>query len=183
VSGRARTRVAACVLGALLLALAGCGSSSAPKRRAAQVLPASCAEHEPTQIAPNSWAPTKNKLAPVEASALRVCRYSGLNAHPALTLVRSALVTKASVVAKITNELDALHKQSGLVFCPADLGGEIVLLLAYPGDKADTISVGTSGCAGVTNGNLSRTASGFGSSVGPDLLLPELERLTGSSGG
>ena len=153
-------------------------------RFARTVLPAPCSKRSPASIARNGWSPPHVVLAPAGASAVRLCRYSGLNAHPPLTLARAALHTSPSLVRRLVREFDRLPALGpGVLVCPFDDGSEIVALLSYPDRHAVAISVGLLGCATVSNGNLHRTASGIGSPrrLGTQLLV-ELEHLTGYRG-
>ena len=133
-----------------------------------------------SRIPANSWALTRQVLAPPGASAIRLCRYSGFGADPRLRLIRSVLRTDASLVAELLGKLDRLPAAPGAFSCPADDGSEIILLLAYPDGHAVTVSVGLTGCERVTNGSAYRTAATIGAppAVGPQLLA-QLKRLTG----
>ena len=101
-------------------------------------------------------------LAPPGTGAIRLCRYSGLNAHPRLALVGSRLLDSRTIVDQLVTELDRLPALRGAVACPADDGSQILALLAYPGGHQVSISVGLTGCALVTNGSVHRTAAGLG---------------------
>jgi hypothetical protein len=147
-------------------------------------LPPRCARKAPGEIPPSSWRRARRVLAPEGASTIRLCRYSGLNAHPALRLLRSSLQDDGAVVQRIVREFDALRRDRGVHFCPADDRGQIIALLAYPHRRLVTVSVGLSGCHEVTNGAARRTAFGFytdgpGSprAFGPQ-LVSYLKRLT-----
>jgi hypothetical protein len=119
-------------------------------------------------------------LAPPGTGAIRLCRYSGLNAHPRLALVGSRLLDSRTIVDQLVTELDRLPALRGAVACPADDGSQILALLAYPGGHQVSISVGLTGCALVTNGSVHRTAAGLGTprAFGPQLLA-SLKQLVG----
>jgi hypothetical protein len=159
----------------LVLTLAMCaalllGAANA----AANKPPPLCHTKGPQSVAPNSWEPTKNQLAPTGAGAIRLCRY-GLDRK----IVRGTLLTRQVWVGKLVREFDVLQPPpSGTVACPVFLEPLIVALLAYPDGHTVTISVDESGCGSVTNGNLIRTASVAPPLFGPKLLR-ELEHLTG----
>lgn len=125
--------------------------------------------------------PARESLAPAGASTLRLCRYAGLNARPRFALTWSRLLRSRRLVSALVRDLDRLQRfPPGLVNCPEDDLSQIEVLLAYPGGRVLTISVGLTGCRAVTNGSVARTALGFGSPppmVGPE-LLGTLERLT-----
>ncbi len=103
------------------------------------------------------------QLAPPGASEIRLCRYSGLNARPRLALVSSRLLESQELIRQLLSEFDRLPSIRGVTACPMDDGSQILALLAYPGGRKLSISVGLTGCALVTNGSVHRTASGFGS--------------------
>ena len=107
-----------------------------------------------------------------------MCRYSGLNAHPRLTLVDSRLLESRSLVHQLVSEFDRLPSLSGAVACPNDDLSQILAVLAYPAGRQVTITVGLTGCTLVTNGTVHRTAAGIGSppAFGPQLLA-QLEHL------
>jgi hypothetical protein len=139
-----------------------------------------CALRAPPQIASNPWAPAQAQLAPAGPSAVRLCRYSGLNDHPKLRLVRTLRRTDDALLTKLVREFDALPPVPiGVTSCPVDLGDEIVAKLSYPGGHAVAILVILTGCPTAINGDLVRSAMGFGDppAFGPQ-LLSRLERLT-----
>ena len=164
-----------------LLTLACCVALLVGATAARAARPALCHTKAPQQVPANGWAAAQSQLAPPGASAIRLCRYSGLNDHPRLRVVRATLLTRQVWVQKLIREFDDLPAPPpGPTACPADLGTEIVAQIAYPDGHAVTISVEMTGCVTVTNGSVTRTAAGFGSppQFGPKLVL-ELEHLTG----
>ncbi len=120
-------------------------------------------------------------MAPAGASELRLCRYAGLSARPALKLRRSALVTSPTMVGTLVADLDALQPIKGAFSCPTSNGAQVLVLLAYPDGHRLTISVGTGGCGIVTNGHLVRTIADLSHAnpVGPRLSR-QLKRLVGA---
>lgn len=193
---RQRFRTAVTLI-VLLFAAVGCGQSAvrqtggtAQRLQAAAVQrtvtyaiprndqPPTCARREPSGIPPNAWAPTRTRLAPLGAIAIRVCRYGQL---PRVLLVRSTLLTSPSIIGRLLSEFDELPAPPLRVKCPVDFGSEIVASIAYAHGKRVTVAVQLEGCGLVANGNLSRSASGFGtaSNAGPELVA-ELQRLAPS---
>jgi hypothetical protein len=88
-------------------------------------------------------------------------------------------VTAFSVIRRLLADFDKLPLPELHVRCPEDLGSEVVAYLAYPGGHRVTIVVSLTGCKLATNGEIVRSASGFGTSnhsAGP-ALLSELARL------
>ena len=111
---------------------------------------------------------------PGQPGALLLCRYSGLNGHPRLTLTRSRAITDAATVAHLAHGLNALPQPSpGAVNCPADSADAVVMFFLYAHGPGDPVSVGLSGCQDVANGHVHRLA-GMARSPVPG----ELERLT-----
>ena len=142
--------------------------------------PARCMQKEP-RLPAEGWPPARRVLAPSGADQIRLCRYSGLNSHPRLALVRARLVDRAGLVAQLVKRLDGLPSgPGGPVACPSDDGSQIVALVAYPNGREVRISVGLRGCELVSNGSVHRTASGYGPYPrrGPRLLA-ELKWLVG----
>jgi hypothetical protein len=125
----------------------------------------------------NTWSQARAQLAPAGATAIRLCRYTGVNAHPPRSLVRSTLLTSRTTVTGLVQNFDRLRSVTGTFSCPVDDGSEIIAALAYPHGRAVTISVGLRGCQRVTNGAIQRTASGTNGQPGP-ALVAQLERLT-----
>jgi hypothetical protein len=124
------------------------------------------------------WSAARRQLAPAGATAIRLCRYSGLNAHPRLMLLDSRVLESRSLVQQLVSEFDRLPSPTGAVACPADDLSQILAVLAYPARHQVTITVGLTGCALVTNGSVHRSAAGIGSPrpFGPQLVA-QLERL------
>lgn len=154
------------------------GSGSA---RPVPVAPAPCPAHAATTLRAPGWPAARSTLAPPGVVAIRLCRYSGLNARPRLALTRGRLFTGAARVTGLVRNLDRLPAFGpGAVACPNDDGSEILAILVYPSGRGQRISVGLGGCSAVTNGIVVRTAEGFGvpRAYGPQLLA-ELVRLTG----
>jgi len=165
--------LAAGALAAGALALGGSGAGAASG-------PATCPSKAPAGVPVNLWPAAKRKLAPAGAGAIRLCRYAGLNtaATPG-SLVGSRLVRSAPLVGKLVWEFGQLKQAPpGAVFaCPNDDGSQALALLAYRHGEEVTISVDMTGCSGVSNGDVSRTASGYGTPVGPRLVA-QLAPLT-----
>jgi hypothetical protein len=177
-----RLLVAAAVSAGVCALLVACGSTTtttfiSPASRT--VVPALCQRRTMLRVAPERWAAARAELAPAGARWVRLCRYSGLNAEPRLSLVSSRLIDDRALVSELLGELDRLPAPpSGGVACPDDDGSQIALILAYPDGQQVTITVGLTGCNMVTNGTAQRTALGVGSSSAsrPQLIV-QLERL------
>jgi hypothetical protein len=105
---------------------------------------------------------------------IRLCRYSGLNAHPSLRLTRSALIASHATVTSLTRQFNQLPPFNGPISCPADDDSQVLALLAYPSRHRLAIDVHLRGCNQVTNGDLTRTAL---RRTGPKLIA-RLEELT-----
>jgi hypothetical protein len=131
-------------------------------------------------VAVEVWTAAHHRLAPRGATAIRLCRYSSLNAHPSLALVSSRLLKRPALVEQLVSEFDRLPSPHGAVHCPADDESQILARLDYPDGREVMISVGLTGCEAVTNGSVQRTAAGMGSprAFGPK-LVKQLDRLIG----
>ncbi|MDQ2897832.1 MAG: hypothetical protein M3Y09_19730, partial [Actinomycetota bacterium] len=140
--------------------------------------PGACSQKTRQTLPEERWTAARDQLAPPGASAIRLCRYSGLNAHPRLTLVSSRLLDDPALVRRLVSEFDRLPSLLGAVACPSDDLSQIGALLAYPGGHEGRSSVGLTGCDLVTNGTVRRTAAGLGSprAFGPQLVT-QLEQL------
>lgn len=167
-------------IAAAVAAIAGCGSAarSTSRPRAVTALPAGCSLQPPAGLPAPDWAAARRQLAPAGGGAIRLCRYSGVNARPRLTLVSSRLLDAPALVRQLESEFNHLPSPHGVVACPNDDGSQILALVTYPGGHQVSISVGLSGCALVTNGSVHRTAAGPGSASGPR-LVKQLEQLLG----
>jgi hypothetical protein len=178
VSGLALVMAGALCL-AVPVASAGDGAGPAPGH------PTRCSAAAPPGAPAERWAAARHELAPAGASEIRLCRYSGLNDHPPMTLVRSRLLGRGRLVAQLLSRFDGLPSgPRGAVSCPADDASQILALVAYPGGREVRISVGLTGCELVSNGSVHRTTSGYGPHPrrGPRLLA-QLKRLVGSGPG
>jgi hypothetical protein len=102
----------------------------------------------------SSWSAARQQLAPRGAVAIRLGRYTGVNAKPPLNLVASGVVAQRQKVDVLVRRFDSLKPLSGAVACPADDGSRIVALLGYTRHEP-TISMGLTGCSTVTNGRVS----------------------------
>lgn len=163
--------------------LAGCGSNAslATRSSARAPAPAACSPKAPATVPAERWTAARQILAPPGAGAIRLCRYSGLNAHPRLTLVNSRLLESHSLVEQLVTELDRLPPHSGAVACPDDDLSQILAVLSYGDGHRVSISVGLTGCALVTNGSVHRIATEPGTppGFGPQLIA-QLEHLVGA---
>jgi len=165
---------------AALFALAGRGGAiaAAALSQASAPRPAACPPHPPSSLPAQRWRAAEGQLAPAGAVAIRLCRYSGLNAHPKSALVSSRLLADPAVVRGIVTGFDRLPQMPRGIFCPMDDGSQILVFLAYRGGRELTIRVALTGCRIVTNGSVGRTAAGFGAApaAGPQ-LIKQLEQL------
>jgi len=147
-------------------------------------LPPGCLQKAPTRLLPEQWRRARTTLAPAGANSIQLCRYSGLNARPPLTLDRARLLGRARPIKGLIGQFDKLPKApTGAVACPSDDGSQIVAELGYRDGRGVPISVGLTGCRTVTNGSVNRDASGYGtpSRFGPALVV-HLQRLLNHGG-
>ena len=139
-----------------------------------------CPATSQLRIPRNGWPPARAQLAPSAPDAFRLCRYSGLNAHPGSSLVRAKLVSDRARRESLVRQFNRLRQfPREPIACPMDDGSQILALLGYVNGRRVGIAVALTGCEGVTNGDLTRTAAAFGGP--PELgqrLLALLKRLT-----
>jgi hypothetical protein len=155
----ARAGAAAGTLGALALAALALGWT-APAPAAARPSARACPGRTPVTVPANPWAPARRQLAPGHPASVRLCRYSGLNEHPATSLAASRLIRSSSTIRTLVRAFNRLPAPvPGTHACPADDGSQIRVLLTYPSGHRVTIAVELSGCGVVTNGDLYRMAT------------------------
>jgi hypothetical protein len=115
-------------------------------------------------------------LVPSGTTGVLLCRYRGLGSlAKRWRLLGSRTLRAASKVGLLRAQLNGLPRAVGVIACPSDDGSKIIAYFHYPGASDDVVSIGTSGCAPVSNGHVHRTAS-LASGV---KLRQELEALTG----
>lgn len=179
VPGGRSSWLAACLILAAIAASAW-AAAGFTARDGHSAKPASCPPRVLWHVPENDWTAARRELAPKGASALRLCRYSGLNDAAPLRLERSRLVTDQRLLTHLIDEFDALPPYPrGVAFaCPSDDGSQLLALLDYPHGQRVTVAVDETGCQVVTNGDVGRLADGYGNTrVGPRLLA-ELNKLT-----
>jgi hypothetical protein len=161
----------------IALGCAACGAGSGTAAAVSPVKPAvraECAAAAPRLRIAGYVAPSAHVVAPPGAVALRLCRYSGVNAHPRRQLVRTADVRRRARVARLVGLLDRLPDMPSPVSCPNDDASRIVALVTYPRRRVLTLDIELSGCQTVSNGRVHKTAA---RPPGP-ALLATLKRLT-----
>jgi hypothetical protein len=158
------------VVGATLLILVGCGSTtvgvtdaSAPVTDAA--VPGDC----PVRVQPPE--PTEQQAGPLLSGegiqSVVVCRYSGMNtpttdgtSSQAGVLQQSATVTDASTIAALVGAVNEGEPwPSGPIACPADDGRSYELFVHRSPPTGDTIIVTASGCRSVQTSSHGHMAS------------------------
>jgi hypothetical protein len=119
-----------------------------------------CAAREPQPVKPVAGGPPQ--LVPSGATALRLCRYRGLNpAATALRLRSSRVVTNNAEVASTALALNRLPREQAVIHCPMDNGSAILASFSYAHSPAVVLHIGLSGCVTVTGAYLpARTAAG-----------------------
>jgi hypothetical protein len=157
----------------LVAGLTGCGArttvtTQGPSMPRPLPVPLTCSRSD--RRTPPSKAPgAQRAVVPGHPQAVLLCRYSGLNGHPRLALIRSRAITNTATVAHLADELNALPKQAGAINCPADFGDAVMAWFQYSAGPGDPVQVGLSGCQDVTNGHLNRSAGPAQSSVAGEI--------------
>ena len=161
------TRTTALVVGALLMALAVTSEASGGSGRAS--CPVSVAGVKPTNN-PTGFS----ALVPPRPTGLILCRYTGLNDQPPMTLARTVRIKQRSRMRDLGRKLDALPAPpAGTYSCPNDDGSAIAARFSYKNDSPVTVVVHLGGCGAVTNGRVRRT------SMHAESLIKRLKSLTG----
>lgn len=164
-----------CIVGSVsLMALVPSATAETPTAS-----PSQCARRTPTTVTKNPWSAARKHVAPAGPAAIRLCRYSGVNAHPHFTLARSTLVRSSRTIGQLVRRFDEIPPPSPASSCGFDDGSVAVAHLAYRKHHSVTIRVALGGCHVTTNGDLKREALG---PVGTE-LVKQLERLTGGKDG
>jgi hypothetical protein len=102
-------------------------------------------------------------LVPDGSRQLMLCRYGALTGTGPSALAAQKLVQDQSTVSGLAAEFNGLPAPpAGPVACPDDNGSEIVAYFRYASDVDSPVAVNLSGCEGVTNGYVNRTAAGTG---------------------
>lgn len=109
----------------------------------------------------NAWPVAEQQLAPAEPSAIRLCRYSGLNdqptvhGHPRDVLLSSRLITDQKLISSLVQQWDELERPGpGAVACPNDQGRVVTALLSYPNGRHVTVATSYTGCEWASNGDV-----------------------------
>jgi hypothetical protein len=166
---------------ALVGALAGLASSSAARPAAKHL--SLCPSTGPQGVPANRWSEAHHSMAPAGAQTLFVCRYTGLNTHPALILIVSRRIGPEAR-RRLISDFDALKALRGVgpIACPADNGSEVVAEFAYKGGHKVEIATRLHGCQPVTNGDINRLAANIdGKNPAGPRLIALLKRLTETS--
>ncbi|MFL6138763.1 MAG: hypothetical protein ACJ74O_13310 [Frankiaceae bacterium] len=113
-------------------------------------------------------------LPPGRPSAALMCRYSGLNDHPALHLVteRRLDVPTTVEIVRQARQLDLSHSTGGSTMCPAGFGDAIALALSYS-DRPDVdLWYEPTGCPVISNGVIRAGAGSLGDALQVAAGLP-----------
>jgi hypothetical protein len=122
-----------------------------------------------------SWPPARRRVLPPGASAVRICRYLGLNTRHPGGLGQSVVITRPREIQRLAGELNHLRLGSLGAKCPADDASIIIILASYPHQRTLTIQVDLRGCNDVSNGS---APGGFRRYIASMKLLKHLAELT-----
>jgi hypothetical protein len=116
-------------------------------------------------------------LVPPGPRSVVLCRYRGLDSHPAmsLTIARVLRLGPGPVLSTLVARLNALEPWPFSTLphsCPFDDASQVIAHFGYPSDATSAVTVDLMGCNTVTNGRISRTA------YPSDPVLAQLKRLT-----
>ena len=152
---RACGRGGACVVAAVALALAACGSPTSAPPASPPVAAPTCPPGPSAVVPaapPSSTRPgLSGSLVPPGPSAAVVCRYAGGSSH----VIRSAVVPRAAL-APLVAELDSDRWQvvadPGVYNCPTWDGSTDVVRFVYPSGPDVVVTVDLGGCDFASNG-------------------------------
>lgn len=115
----------------------------------------------------------RDDMLPLVPYQMVLCRYAGRNHIPAGSLVGQVTVKGVDTLAPWRKRIEALPEpQAHPISCPMDDGSTMLAVFSDPADHV-AVTIGTSGCATVTNGVRTATAT----SATDRTFLPDLERL------
>jgi hypothetical protein len=161
----------ACSAGGGMVPPADVPSASAA---AAGVAAGGCPPHNPAYVL-NPGRGLSDNLVPVTARKLVLCRYSGMNATPALALAVTEVISDAGAVDTWRQRFNSLPAgPSGTRHCPAGFGESIlagfVAITSYTVVKVELL-----GCGLATNGSIIRDTY----QATDPTFVTDLEALTG----
>ena len=102
-------------------------------------------------------------LVPHGAISLTVCRYNGMNANdgvPQFGLLGVGETADRATIDQLTDELDALKSERGVINCPMDDSSQDVAYFDYASGPSIVVTAGTNGCNDITNGHIHRLGLG-----------------------
>lgn len=93
-----------------------------------------------------------------------ICRYDGLNGHPALRLHDQQRLDAAAArrLARAMGQIRLSHPDGGATSCPADDESVTVLALSYTNRSDVDVWFARTGCPRIANGHISADARSFG---------------------
>jgi hypothetical protein len=111
------------------------------------------------QLRPSSWTPTHHELVPPGPVAMRLCRYTSLNADPRLSL--EFTIKLVANFAHVVHDFDAIPStpSNRSSSCPNDDGATVLVTFGYRSGHADTVSVDIGGCPMLSNGSIHEGAT------------------------
>jgi hypothetical protein len=131
------------------------GVTSTPTGRSRP--PAPCPAHLPSSVENAGATGLADRLVPITATGVRVCRYAPLRAKNANALVRSGVVTTRAAVRNLETETNALHHISNAerIPCPLNPSTPGWAIEFGSGGQAIALVVSASDCGFATNGVIS----------------------------
>jgi hypothetical protein len=134
------------------IAVAAVAAGSVTASHAARASVPACPGHAPKLV--SSGAPAGPFVRP-GATAMRLCRYYGVNWGDAQGLRRQRLIRASVTIGRITSTFNGLREPPRGIFCVRDDGSELLVVFGYP-NQAERVAVKLTGCRFAMNGRSTR---------------------------
>jgi len=93
------------------------------------------------------------------ATAMRLCRYYGVNWGDSYGLRKQGLVRDHVTIGSVTRSFNRLQEPPRGIFCVKDDGSELLVVFAHKTGRAERVVVKLGGCLFATNGHSTRWAT------------------------
>lgn len=140
----------------LIAAFLAAGAGYVAASHAASTSVPACPGRAPQPTA--HGAPVKRFVRP-GATAMRLCRYYGINWADSHGLRQQRLIRSSVTIGRITHTFNKLPQPPRGIFCAQDDGSELVAVFAYPNANAERVVLRLTGCRFAMNGRSTRWAT------------------------
>jgi hypothetical protein len=143
----------ATLIAAIAVAVVAAGSVTASRAASAGV--PTCPGHAPKTVSPV----TARHFVRQGATAMRLCRYYGVNWGFPYGLRQQRLIHNGATISSITATFNGLAKPPKGIFCMKDDDAKMLVVFGYANAPAEHVLVKMTGCPFTTNGRASRWAT------------------------